>query len=105
MAARVWLPAALVAVATFAVGLAEAAGPKPGGAVAFWAPRAADLPAAAAVADAIEGRIARAGGFPGWWVLAAKPGADPGALYRAGAWLVVDAGFLNACTRLAGGDG
>lgn len=100
-----WLPAAAVAAMTFAVLIAEAAGPKPGtGSVAFWSPAAADLPAAATIADAVGGRIARPGGFSGWWIVATAPGADAAGLYRAGAWLVVDPKFLQACARVAPGE-
>ena len=94
------LGATLVATVMFAAVLVESAMPKAGsGMVAFWAPAAADLPAAAAIAEAAEGRIARPGGFSGWWVVATDSDGRAAELYRAGAWLVVDAKFLSACAR------
>ncbi len=93
-----WALALLAGLAMFGALAVDVAWPRrEGGALAFWAPGANDLPAAAAIADAVGARVARAGGLAGWWVLAGAGDDAVSRLYHAGAWLVIDPKVIEFC--------
>lgn len=91
-------PAGLLLAASLAAMVALRLAPSDAvGIVAAYFPPTLDTAAAVGRIAAADGRLVTAGGVFGMWLVQSDEAGLPERLYRAGAWLVLDAGGASGC--------